>query len=209
MARALQLKDKEAQYFEFLVQFNQAKSADEKNHYFQRLSRFQNSKAKIIGENQYRFFSRWYYPVIWNFFGMNQKEKNPAEIAKQLFPPVTFAQVEDAIGLLLDLKLIKKMANGYAVTENHLTTDKVFLGMIAKQYNRHFIDMASSLLEIVPKEHRQYNTLVVTLSPDGFSTLKERMRNFQREIQDIVDRDQGADRIFAFCMQLFPTMKLK
>jgi uncharacterized protein (TIGR02147 family) len=206
-ARALQLKDREAHYFELLIQFNQAKTLEDQNHYFQNLSRFRNSRAMVIGPEQYRFFTQWYYPVIWNFFGIDRNQSNPAAIARRIQPPVTPAQVEEAIRLLLHLKLIKKTPNGYAVVENHLAAENDFNGVMARQYNKTFIGMAADVLDTVPSELRQYNTLVTSTSAKGFAEIRDRMRAFHQEIMAVVDRDREADRVYVFCMQMFPALK--
>jgi uncharacterized protein (TIGR02147 family) len=86
-AIALKLKSKEADYFDLLVQFNQARDLKEKVALFSQLSRFGLSKARTIGEGHHRFFTRWYYSVVWNYFGINQKQKNPAAIAQAIHPP--------------------------------------------------------------------------------------------------------------------------
>jgi uncharacterized protein (TIGR02147 family) len=208
-ARALQLKEREAQYFELLIQFNQAASLEDQNHYFQNLSRFRNSRAMIIGDDQYRFFSQWYYPVIWNYFGIDRNQSNPAAIARRIQPAVTPAQVEEAIRLLLSLKLIKRTSNGYAVVENHLAAEKDFTGVVARQYNKTFIAMAADVLDTVPAEQRQYNTLVTSTSAKGFTEIRERMKAFHQEIMAVVDRDREADRVYIFCMQMFPAMRMK
>src|SRR5690606_31088132 len=49
-SRAMGLPEREAQYFETLVQFNQAKGMTEKNHFFARLSTFHNSRARVLSE---------------------------------------------------------------------------------------------------------------------------------------------------------------
>jgi uncharacterized protein (TIGR02147 family) len=206
--RAMGLKEREAQYFEFLVQFNQGKDMEEKNHYFLQLSQFRGSRAKILGENQYKFFSNWYYPVIWNYFELNQTQSNPAEIAKKIHPNCTPAQVEEAIQLLLNLKLIKKMANGYAVTDKHIATEPEFRGFLAKNYNLQFINMAANLLDSVEPQYRQYNTLVFSTSERGFETIKERIVSFQEELKEIIDREKETDRIYTLSMQLYPNTKM-
>ena len=78
---------------------------------------------------------------------------------------------------------------------------------VMRAYNRAFINMAAGMLDTVPPEERQYNTLITSLSAKGFAEIKERMRSFQQEIQDVVNRDKDVDRVYAFCMQLFPTLK--
>jgi len=202
--RALGLKEREAQYFDFLVQFNQAKDMEEKNHYFLQLSQFRGSKAKILSEKQYKFFSNWYYPVIWNYFELNQSESNPTEIAKQIHPNVTPVEVEEAIQLLLSLKLIKKTANGYAVTDKHIASEPEFRGFLAKRYNLQFIQMAANMLDSVAPQYRQYNTLVFSTSERGFEAIKERIVSFQEELKEIIDRERETDRICTLSMQLYP-----
>ena len=205
--RAMGLKEREAQYFDLLVQFNQAKDMEEKNHYFLQLSQFRGSKAKILSESQYKFFSNWYYPVIWNYFELDQSQANPAEIAKKIHPPVAAAQVEEAIQLLLSLKLIKKMANGYAITEQHLATESEFRGFPAKHYNLQFIQMAAQMLDSVEARYRQYNTLVFSTSERGFDAIKERIVSFQEELKEIIDRTKDTDRIYTLSMQLYPNTR--
>lgn len=208
VAKVLGLKEREQRYFEFLVQFNQAKGMEEKNRHFVELSQFRNSRAKIVNEGQYKFYSKWYYPVVWNYFSLENRLSAPAEIGKRIYPALTAAQVEEAIRLLLSLKLLKKMANGYAVAEPHLATEKEFRGLIAKQYNQHFINMAYNMLEAARPEHRQYNTLIFSISEAGFGAVKERIISFQEELKDIIDRDKDSDRIYTLSMQLYPNTKI-
>lgn len=202
--RALNLKDKEAQYFNLLVDFNQAKGMEEKNHLFQQLSRFRESKAHIVSEEHYGFYSKWYFLVVWCFFGMNQREKNPNTIAKRIQPSITAAQVEEAIQKLLGWGLIKKTANGYAPTENHIATEAEVRDMVAHHHHKEFISMADRMLDETPPSRRQYQTLVFSVSPGTFETVKERMVAFQEELRELLSRDKGEDSVCALTMQLFP-----
>ena len=206
--RALGLKEREAQYFEFLVQFNQGKDMEEKNHYFLLLSQFRGSRAKILSENQFKFFSNWYYPVIWNYFELDQSQNSASEIAKKIHPTLTTGQVEEAIDLLLNFKLIKKTANGYAITDKHIGTESEFRSFFAKHYNLQFINMAAMMLDSVESQYRQYNTLVFSTSKRGFETIKARTVSFQEELKEIIDREKDTDRIYTLSMQLYPNTKM-
>ncbi|MDB5047529.1 MAG: hypothetical protein JWO30_600 [Fibrobacteres bacterium] len=206
-AQSLQLKAREVQFFELLVQFNQATDMEEKNQFFLHLSRFRNSRAKLVAEGQYLFFSRWYYPVVWNYFGINQKQKNPMEIALSIYPPLSPAQVEEAIRLLLELGLIKKLANGYTVTDNHLTTEPEFRGLIATQYNQQFLQLAHESLHHVDPKHRLFNTRVFSAARTTIDVIKEKMTVFQQEIQEILDRDPNSECIYTLGVQLYPNTR--
>ncbi|MBF0432044.1 MAG: TIGR02147 family protein [Fibrobacteria bacterium] len=207
LSKTLSFSDLECQYFELLVKFNQSKSMEEKNHFFKQLSKFRSSLAKTIHTAQYKFYTKWYYSAVWSFFGMNNRESDPSKIAREIFPQITAAQVKESIKLLLEIGLIKKMANGYSVTENHISTEYPFRGMVAVEYNQNMLDMAKSALKTVPAKSRQYNTLTFSISEQGFGTIKERIRSFQEELREIIERDQKEDRIYTLSMSLFPNSK--
>jgi uncharacterized protein (TIGR02147 family) len=206
-SQVMGLKDKEAQYFNLLVQFNQAKSMEEKNHFFQQLSRFRESKAKTVSDGQYGLYSKWYYLVVWCYFGLDKNEKNPLAIAKKIKPHISAAQVEDAIDKLLQLKLIKKTANGYAPSENHVTTEKEVQDMVANRHHKEFIQMAGAMVDAIPPSRRQYNTLVFSVSKESFEIVKERMETFQEELREILDRDKKENMICTLSMQLYPNLE--
>src|SRR4051812_5673903 len=134
--QALRLDSRESDYFDFLVQFNQAKSLEEKNYFFTHLSRHRGSRARLLQENQDGYFSQWYNTIIWNYFGLPGAKRHAQQIAKHLVGQVTPEQVDQSLQLLLDMGLISKTANGFAVTDRHLVTPRVFPGQVAKDYHK-------------------------------------------------------------------------
>ncbi|MEO7426189.1 MAG: TIGR02147 family protein [Fibrobacteria bacterium] len=202
--KALGLSEKDYRYFDLLVQFNQAKGMIEKNHFFAQLSRFRDSRARIVGEAQYRYYTKWHHSAVWTYFTLDQKQRHAGLIGARLFPAATAAQVEESIHLLLTLGLIKKTASGYTVTDKHLTTEKDLKAMATRQYLHDLTGLAMGALDTVPAEHRQFSALMFSVSETGFRTLKDRIGSFQEELREIVDKDSGEDRIYTLTMQLFP-----
>ncbi|MEO6095958.1 MAG: TIGR02147 family protein [Fibrobacteria bacterium] len=207
LSAALALGDKERKYFDLLVDFTQAKGMEEKNHFFLQLSRFRNSRANEINQTQYRFFSKWYFTVLLNFFDVEQRQKNPAEIARRIFPGVSPSQVQEAIDLLLELKMIKRMANGYAPVHKHLAAGKEFAGMVALQYNTQFINLAANVMETAPPKDCRYSTLTFAISRKGAEAVRERMGSFLGELQEIINQDDKSEQVYTMNMQMFPNTK--
>jgi uncharacterized protein (TIGR02147 family) len=207
--KAMRLGEREYRYFDLLVQFNQAKGMAEKNFFFAQLTKFRSSRAQIVGETQFRFFSKWYYSAVWNYFGIDQKQRHPGIIGSNIFPPLTPGQVEESVKLLLELGLIKKTASGYAVTDKHIYTEKNVQAMAARQHIQELTGMAMEVFETVPADARQYNALMFSISGEGFNAIKDRIRSFQEELREIIDRDGKEDRIYTLTMQLFPNSKVK
>jgi uncharacterized protein (TIGR02147 family) len=203
-ARAMDLQAGELEYFELLVQFNQGKSADEKNHYFAHLSKYHSSRARVLDGPRQRFHDRWFYRVVWNWLALHQGQGNPALLAKSIQPPLKAAEVEEALRVLLELRLIKRLANGYAVTDRHLASARPFAGPEAARHHRELLRLAEDNLDAVPSAARQYNALTFSISERGFGRIKERMDAFRSELRELVEADEGGDRVMALAMQLFP-----
>lgn len=203
-AKALKLTERDFRYFDLLVQFNQAKGMIEKNHFFAALSKFRTSRASIVREEQYKYYTKWYYSAVWTYFTADQKQKHPGLIASRLFPTVTPAQVEESIQLLLNLGLIKKTASGYTVTEKHISTENDLKAMATRQHLNDMTGMAMEVLDKVSSDRRQYNALMFSVSEKGFQAVKDRIRSFQEELREIIGHDADEDRIYTLTMQLFP-----
>jgi uncharacterized protein (TIGR02147 family) len=202
--KALGLSERDYRYFDLLVQFNQAKGMVEKNHFFAQLSKFRNSRARIVGEAQYRYYTKWHHSAVWTYFTFDQKQRHPGIIGARLFPAATPAQVEESIRLLLTLGLIKKTASGYAATDKHLYTEKDLKAMATRQHLHDLAGLAMGALDSVPPDRRQFNALMFSVSEAGFRAVKDRIGSFQEELREIVDRDSGEDRIYTLTLQLFP-----
>jgi uncharacterized protein (TIGR02147 family) len=207
-SRALSLPERAGRYFDLLVQFNQAKGMAEKKHFISQLSRFHTSEAHVLHESQFEYFSHWHYSAVRTYFLMETGERNPIRIAAKLFPEVSPEKVEGAIKVLLDLGLIKKTVNGYTVTKKHLTTPPDVRAEAARMHVHEMSRLSLEVLDRSPPDLRQFNTVMFSVSSQGFSALKDLARSFLEEVRIVLDRDQGEDRIYTMNLQLFPNSRL-
>lgn len=206
--QALKLEPRDAEYFDFLVQFNQAKSLEEKNYFFGHLSRQRGSRARTLLDNQNNFFAQWYNTIIWNYFGLPGARRHAPQIAGQLAGNVSPEQVEQAIALLQEIGLINRTANGFAVTDRHVVTPKVFSAQVAKGYHKEFLRLGAEALETLPPEQRQFNVLTFSVSDKGFAAVKQRIEAFLHEVREIIDRDEDLNQVNVLALQLFPAAKV-
>lgn len=205
--RAMELGPAEMEYFELLVQHNQAGSADDKGHFLDKLARFHGSRARVLNEGQVRFYSRWYYSVVWHYFGLRQDNISPARIAKSIFPPITPQQAEEAIRVLLELKLIRKLANGYAVADRHLAAGKGLRGSAAREHHKEFLRLALDGIDAAPARDRRFDLTSFSISERGRERVMERIDALRAEVRELAERDQrgeGGGRVYALTLQLFP-----
>jgi len=205
-AAALGLNDKENEYFELLVQHNQAKHDLERNFLFEKLSRFRNSKPWVVRENQHKYYGKWYYAVVFSYLGLDKRKATPKEIAAEITPALTEGQVAEAIDLLMDLELVKKSDRGYALTRNHLVSGG-FTGEVALDYNRQIQKLTSDLAQEDMMRFKAFSTQVTTVSSESLKAIRKKFVAFQQEMQDIVAKDKGTDKVCTVVFQIIPNTK--
>lgn len=188
--KALGLTLAELEYFELLVQANQGKTAEERAHYQSRLALLHGSPARTLLESEHRFYARWWYPPVWHWIGLHPDQGNPARIAKAIRPRLEPAQAEEAIRVLLDLKLIKRLANGYAVTERHLAGGR---GESARAYARDYLRLALDELDRPPAGAGDFQVWSFALSERGRERLREKLETLRAEVRELISREAGAE----------------
>jgi uncharacterized protein (TIGR02147 family) len=206
-AAALDMGDKENQYFDLLVQHNQARSDLERNFLFDKLSRFRNSKPWVVRENQHKYYAKWYYAVVFNYLGMDHKKGRPVDIAKEIYPPLSVEQVQEAIDLLLELELIKKSDQGYALTKNHLVSGDAFRGEVALEYLRQIQALSQETAKENMRLFKSINTKVMTVSDASLKLIREKIADFQDQLQEIVSKDKSTDKVCTMLLQIIPNTK--
>jgi uncharacterized protein (TIGR02147 family) len=202
-AAALSLNEKENGYFDLLAQHNQARTDLERNFLFEKLSRFRNSKPWVVRENQHKYYAKWYYAVVFSYIGLDKKKSTPKEIAAEIFPALTEDQVREAIDILMELELVKKSERGYALTRNHLVSGG-FSGDVALEYNRQIQGLTNDLAKTDMMKFKAFSTQVTTVSNESLKAIRKKFSSFQEEIQEILAKDKGTDKVCTVVFQIIP-----
>jgi uncharacterized protein (TIGR02147 family) len=66
------------------------------------------------------------------------------------------------------------------------------------------MELAQEALYSVPKTHRDISTLTLSISKQGLQRMKEKIKEFRRELLEIAKADEHADRVYQLNLQLFP-----
>jgi uncharacterized protein (TIGR02147 family) len=187
-----------------LVRYNQSKDTGSRDHLYKELSAYRKSKARIITREGYEYYAHWQYSILRAFFGIHPKENHSAVIAKKIFPQISPREVEDGIKLLLQLGLIGKTANGYTLRDANIATERENKDYVGKLRIVEMLRLAQDVFPHVPAEDREFSTMTVYISKQGYAAMKEKIRVFREEMKSLVAADQVEDRIYTLNMQFFP-----
>jgi uncharacterized protein (TIGR02147 family) len=210
LVSGLGLSKEQGNYFENLVFFNQARTLDEKNFYYEKLLQGPGkSKFRKIENSQLQIFRHWYTIAIREMLNLGGFRNSPAWISERLLPPVEPYEVEDSIKLLLNTGLIKKTANGFKASDPDITTDDEVKSFLVKNYHAQMMKMAAWAQEEVPGSDRDISSVCFSIKESELPKLKKQLQLIRKELRNFAAEDGTGDRIVQVNMQLFPLTKGK
>jgi uncharacterized protein (TIGR02147 family) len=207
--RALELDAKECKYFTYLVNFNQAKTAREKQDYYTALRSMGDMvKEEVLRINQYDYFDKWYTPIIRELLCLGDFQDDFDLLGRSVEPPVSPAEAKTAVQLLVKLGLVARKDNGrYGQTKLALAVDDTVVSMALRTYQEYALEHAKRSMYDIDKRVRHLSTLVLGVSPAAYGAMVEEIAAFKDRIKAIVHRDEASSRVYQFTLALFPVSK--
>ncbi len=204
----LKLSKKEARYFELLTLFCKAKTHDEMTSYFEKLLPFTNKSPVKMEEKNYEFYKKWYYSAIREILAFHKFKDNYEELAATVQPQIKASEAKKAIDLLEKLQLIRKNEDGfYEVTSRFMTTGESWHSIAIRQYQEEMLVLAKDALEKIPRDERDFSTMTVSLSKDGFDKVREGLKQFRHQVFEIVEKENHVECAYQLNFQVFPVSK--
>lgn len=199
----------QADYFEALICYNQAKSHDEKKFYFEKLSSFKNSRIKTIDAKYFEFYDKWYYTAIRELLYFYPLKEDYKKLAKLLIPAISPVQAQRAIARLVKWGMIKKDEAGfYTRSDTHsITTGIDAQSFYINNYQQAILKLARDALDNFPRDQRQFSTLTMSLSPQGYEKFKDELQQFRSRLLELAEQDSFEERVYQLNFQLFPLTK--
>jgi len=211
IARVLNLKGREIEFFEALVHFNDATTAQEREYY---LNRMQGAEPKHDGmrlqKNQYEYFSTWYHAVVRELVTQRHFDNDYKKLAAAVEPAITPKEARDSVELLLQLGLIKKndKTGLYEYSDLYVTTRETVVSVAVNKYQRETMDLARKAHENEERDMRDFSTLTIGVSLEGYKRIRRELKDFRAHIGRIVAEDNPADRVYQVNYQIFPVSNI-
>jgi uncharacterized protein (TIGR02147 family) len=211
-AEVFKLKKAETEYFELLVNFAQAKDHSRKRFYFEKILGHKRSKIRITEAQQYEFYSAWYYTALRELIDIYPFKDDFEELGKRVSPPIKATEAKHAVELLEKIGFIRKNNEGYyEQTDTFITTGYEAQSVAITNFLMEMADMAKASIDRYPREQRDISALTFTLSREGVATIQERLKEFRREVLEMVREDKSSkkqDRVYHINFHLFPLTKV-
>ncbi len=205
-AKACGLRDRELDYFCELVAYNQARDSREAGRCHERLLRFREYRnIHPLDAAQAEYHAQWYIPAIRELVAHPDFQEDPKWIAAKLRPRIAPAEAQSALSVLEQLGLLTRDEGGrLRQAERLVTTGAGPLGHQVASFHRAMLARASEAIDTVPREEREISSVTLCVSQAVLLDLKERIREFRREILQLAELEGQPERVVQLNFQLFP-----
>jgi len=210
LAEVFRLRKQEKEYFELLVQFNQAKTHSEKKYFYEKLGVFRKSKAKVIAPDEFEIFENWHYVAIRELLSFHPFKGDHQALGSKLIPSITAAEAATAVQLLERLGFIRKTAHGgYQKADPVISTGTEWQAMSVANFQLQSLELARQAFENMPREARDISTLTLSISKEVLEQVKIRLKKCREEILELSRDERGVDRVFQLNLQFFPLSRIE
>jgi uncharacterized protein (TIGR02147 family) len=210
LSQAMKLTSVEADYFENLVSWNQAKNLRERNYYFEKINAIKCRKPGVtlvreLRKDQHEFYSKWYLSAIRSLIDMHPFTDDYAWLAKTCYPPIKPLEAKKAVKLLEKLGLIKKGADAiYEISDKTITASHEIVQQGYLNFQRQTAGLGLKAIEELPKEKRNVSGLTMGISCATYDKICAEIKIFQTKLQMMVEQDESADNVYQLNFQFFP-----
>ena len=205
----LELSAREEEYFTALIAFNESSTIDDKNHYYSRMHKvIRPGQHFQLQKSQFGYFKNWYIPVIRELITMDSFDGNLKTIKAKLQTNIKLEQVEEAVQILEDLKLIKKQGKKYVQSNASLSLDEEMRSFALQQfYIEHFDIMKDILFKQSIKHKSKITSLTFGCNAEQIALLKQKISEFHQTMIDMISDFGEIDQVYQMNLQLYPTSK--
>lgn len=203
---AMKLRAGEADFFRLLVELDQARTEEERNRVWERISatrRFRS--ARNLDRRAFAYLSTWYLPALRELATRSDFRADPAWIAGQMVPSITVNEATEGLETLVDLGLLVERDGTLVPAEASVATPPEVTGLAVRNYHRGMIDQARASIERFPPEERHLLAVTVGVPPSLMPVLKAESNAFFERMMDLCDSsEEEVDQVLQLNLQIFP-----
>lgn len=204
LAEIFRLARQESRYFELLVLFNQARSAEEKALFLDRIVVWRRSSIPSLDPSQIDICNDWRVVTILQTLDIIEHVDRHDELGAMLRPPVEGSEVERILHLLEKNNLVHREENGVWRKLEAVLSSGLGSGNAVKAFRRSMMELGIEAVDCSPVEEQSLSTLTLSLSSATFERLRDRLRHLRKEALELALADESPDRVVQVTLHAFP-----
>lgn len=206
LSQLFSFTESEDEYFNNLVNYEQASSFEEQKVFFQRILQSKQPEAELVLQHQFDFYRIWYVSAIreilldYDFDGSDYNK-----LTKLLKPVITEKEARYAIMLLEECDLIVYHNGKYQPTSRNIKKSTEFSSFYWKAYMEAMLALSEKAIKY-PKEIRDISAVSLNLSKADFISAQILIAELRKKLLKLTENTQEEDtkKTYQCNFQLFP-----
>jgi uncharacterized protein (TIGR02147 family) len=205
LTKVLGLTKREKDYFNLLVLYGNAKSNDAIRQYFEKMLLYSEMTTRKVGLKEYEYYNKWYHAALRQILSYCPFNGDYKALARMTVPAITPEEARKGVETLCNLGFVQEQPDGsFRVLDRFLSTGDKWHSIAVRRFQQDTIMLAHKALDTVDKELRDISTVTVTLSAEGFVEARERIRQFRRDMLELVNRQDQPTGAYHVNIQMIP-----
>ncbi len=206
LCKLLAFTSRESDFFELLVNYNQAATLDEKNVCFHKILTFRDVSGSLVNKEQFEYFSKWYLTAIRELLLFHDfKRSDYQEIGRLLDPSIRAADAKKALELLFKLGLIEEKSGGILKpVEETVVKDSAFKSVYWANFMVSMMKLAMESVDRHEASQRDISAVTVGLSSESLKTARMEIAALRQKLLALSEQDKKTDIVYQCNIQLFP-----
>jgi len=204
--RAMELSNREADFFLALVRLNQAKDPQTRNRAWARVAACrEHSEGRASAVASVAYLSTWYLPAVRELSNRPGFSADPKWIAAQLRPRITPAQASKAVETLLAIGLLTDEGGALVASDAPVAPPGSLRDMAADNYHRTMTRQALAAVDTEPEGRRHYCGLTLGVPAAALPAIRQELDRCQiRVLQAAEQAGDAAEEVVQVNLQMFP-----
>lgn len=205
----INLKKRKKRYFHLMVKYNQAKKAEDADHYFSEMKKIKKITGEYtIKDEQFEYYDKWYYPVVKEFISWYPWNDDYAILAKAIVPTITTNEAKNAVEVLERIGLIKKgIDNKYRQTEQIISADNIPVHR-KKLIRKEILELGTEATETFDKNERYTTFHTVSLDHEAYEEAIQIIQEAESKLSELAKNNTNNNqKVYEIIFNAFPVTK--
>lgn len=205
IVKGIGLNAKRAQYFEALVFYNQALTAEDKEKFHKEMQSIRRSTEFYrLNTKQVAYYDHWYLPVLRELVIYTNWQGDYTKLAKMVKPAITVDEAKSGVQTLLDIELISKNDDGGYTQPALVVTAEKIPGYVIRGARREMILRAVEASDYYPPSERHLSYSILATNKKVFDQASQMLDEVRKKILVLAMEDDDVDGVYALNLHLFP-----
>ena len=205
----LGLNKKEARYFETLVNLDQAKTAMERNTFFEELLKQHPDSHRILNEDAYEYYNHWYNSVLFTALEVVDVSDDLEPVQKLIFPKISVGTLKRSLELLERLGFVRKNEDGFWKSCRESVSSGAYNNSdLVRQYQLQCFELSKQALLANNENPSDMGTFTFSVSDDAFKAIAKEIQGLKARVRKIIAQDRKkATGVHQLNIHLFTNLK--